>query len=224
MKQSLTRPRLSKLSGFTLVELLVVIGIIAILAGVLLSAGGTAIKASLRLKAANTAGQIQTACMNYFTEYSVYPVPNTVNGTDYTIQDTAIRAADWGVLVEALSGNIKPSTGLAAPAGLAISNTRGIAFLSLKAADVDTHDAPKNPLPPDPVNHIYFNIAMDSDYDGILGTLPPTSAIMPNFATGTVTNLALTGGTSTAGIAVWANCTTKPDNPACNAGWWVHTY
>jgi hypothetical protein len=96
------------------------------------------LKAAARAKANNTANQIQTAVLNYYTEYSVYPVP-TGTTTDYTITDK--DAASWGVLVEALSGNIKPSTGAAAPA-TTISNTRGIAFLSLKANDVDANYSP----------------------------------------------------------------------------------
>jgi prepilin-type N-terminal cleavage/methylation domain-containing protein len=207
-------------AGFTLVELLVVIGIIAILAGVLLTAGGSAIKAALRAKASNTATQIQTACLNYYTEYSVYPVP-TGTTTDYPIVDT--DATDWGILVDALCGNISPTTGTAV-AATTITNTRSIAFLSLKASDVGVHDAPLNPLPPDPKNQIYFNIALDGDYDGVLGVAPSAVTTMPNFSTGTATSLTLTGGSSTAGVAVWANCTGKPNSTTCNAAWWIHTY
>jgi prepilin-type N-terminal cleavage/methylation domain-containing protein len=226
--RSLARSRLSKLSSFTLVELLVVIGIIAILAAVLMSAGNMAIKAALRAKAANTATQIQTACLNYYTEYSVYPVGSATTDGGAQIGDTASSATSWGNLIEALSGNIKPSTGLAATQ-TAITNSRGIAFLSLRAADVDSSDAPKNPLPAGTgsSSEIYFNIAMDADYDGVLGATPST-AVLPNFASGTTTSLTVTGGSSTAGVAVWANCTgtiaPASGSMSCNANWWVHTY
>jgi len=230
MKQSLPRRRGSRLSGFTLLELLVVIGIIAILAGVLLSAGSMALKAALRTKAANLANQIQTGAYGYYTEYSVYPVP-TGTTLDYTIGDsTAANGASWASLLYCLSGNISPSTGLTTPTpATLIANTRAIHFLNLKTSDVypsgsaiGVQDAPVNPLPSG--TSIYFNIAIDSDYDGILGTIAPTSTVMPNFATGTSTSLTLSGGTSTAGVAVWANCTTKSPSTSCNANWWVHTY
>lgn len=220
MKKSLSRSRVSRLSGFTLVELLVVIGIIAILAGILLGVTGPAFRAAQRVKAANLASQIQTAASAYDTEYGVYPVPSGT-AADYTIADN--DAADWGVLIDALCGNISASKGTAVPA-TTIANSRVIAFLTFRSTDVDTHDAPLNPLPPDPAVHIYFNIAMDSDYDGILGVAPSAVATMPNFSKATSTNLPLGGGSSTAGVAVWANCTTKPNNAVCNPNFWVHTY
>ena len=64
--------------SFTLVELLVVIAIIAVLAGIILSAGNTVVNLAKRAKAQNMANQLQTATQAYFTEYSVYPVPTGV--------------------------------------------------------------------------------------------------------------------------------------------------
>jgi prepilin-type N-terminal cleavage/methylation domain-containing protein len=214
MKKTFTRLRLSKLSSFTLVELLVVIGIIAILASVILSAGTSALKAAMRAKALNMATQLQTACLGYYTEYSVYPVPANTT-TDYTITDTDF--ASWGNLIQALCGNIKPSTGGVATPN--ITNSRGIAFLSLKSSDVDSHDAPLNALPT--TTQIYFNIAMDSDYDGILGAggAGSSTAVLPKFS---ATPWATTGGTSTAGVAVWANCNGVATST--NGNYWVHTY
>ena len=234
MKQSSARPRLSKLSGFTLVELLVVIAIIAILAAALTVASGVAIKAARRAQAANLANQIQTAVLGYYTEYSVYPVPSGTT-TDTLIGDTqSADGASWAALLYCLSGNISPSTGLASPVpSTPVSNTRGIAFLSLKSSDVFTSttltpnavvDAPKNPLPTssNPANGIYFNIAIDSDYDGLLGTTSPTQGNLPNFSKSTVTTMDLTTGTSTAGVAVWANC--NGSTTTTNPNFWVHTY
>ena len=90
MKKSVIRPSFARNSGFTLVELLVVIAIIAVLASVLMGAAGMAMKAAQRAKTYNTCSQIQSAAMNYFTEYSVYPVPTVpapVTGQDYYISD-----------------------------------------------------------------------------------------------------------------------------------------
>jgi prepilin-type N-terminal cleavage/methylation domain-containing protein len=229
MKKTLRR---SKLSGFTLVELLVVIAIIAILAGVILSSGSMALKAAQRAKAGTMASQLQTASMAYFTEYSVYPIPaSAAAGKDYEIHDTTAGTdttgtADdtaWGNLTSSLCGMINPSTGVAVAASTAIpANTRSIAFLSLKSSDVDAKGTPLNALASG--TSIYFNIAMDGDYDNLLGVAPSVVLDMPNFSTGTATSLTLTGGTSSAGVAVWGNCTTKTAATACNAGFWVHTY
>ncbi len=219
MKQFFVRSRSVRRSGFTLVELLVVIAIIAVLAGVLLSAGGLAIKEAKKTQAANLATQLQTAALNYYTEYSVYPDDSAAfpSGTDYLLPDTDL--ANWSNMLVALCGNINPSTGVATTS--TVSNTRGISFLTLKASDVivnGTQVAPKNPLPPDKI-HLYFNMAVDNDYNGVLGVAASSAVVtMPNF-TGTFS--ATGGGTSTAGVAVWANCNT---GTTLSANWYVHTY
>jgi prepilin-type N-terminal cleavage/methylation domain-containing protein len=223
MKHSFSGPRSIRQSGFTLVELLVVIGIIAILASVILAAGGAAIRAAKRAAAANMASQLQTSCTAYNTEYGVYPVPSTQGATDYVIQDS--DGASWATLVEALSGNINPLNGNTV-APTSITNTRGIAFISLKASDLDTVNsiaAPKNPISYDSVGHPYYFIAMDSDYDNILGGTTGTSTgQLPNFATATNGSAPPMTGSSTAGVAVWANCNSSATS--LNPAFWVHTY
>jgi len=219
MKRTLSRSHSSKLSGFTLVELLVVIGIIAILASVILFAGTSALRAAKQAKAQATANAIQAAALGYYTEYSVYPVPTGTVNTDYTIADAAGNQTAWGLLIDALSGNVSPYSGKAV-AATTITNARAITFLSLRSSDVDNGDAPLNPVPTGP--SIYFNIAMDSDYDNVLGVAPSAVTTMPNFATSTVGNVALTGGSSSAGVVVWANCNGKATLQ--NPSFWVHTY
>ena len=212
-------------ASFTLVELLVVIAIIAILAAATLSVGNLVINEAKKTKAQNTAVQIQTAVSNYYTEYSVYP---TATGTgDYKIDDTDMGtyisvsgASTWGALIDCLSGNISPSGGTPV-AGF--SNNRAVAFLSLKSTDVTltgTHeDAPLNPLPYS-TGHLYFNIVVDAAYAGILGKgdTGNSTTWLPNFGS----TFSTTGGTSTAGVAVWANC--NPSGGTTSANWYVHTY
>lgn len=228
MKKFNSRSRLARLDSFTLVELLVVIGIIAILAGVLFSAGGAALRAAQRAKAFNIANQIQSASVNYYTEYSIYPIPAgkvTSPATDYVLTDASSGATEWGGIIYALSGNLHPSTGLSTPTPSSPApptNARGIAFLSMKASDVDANDAPKNPLPANSTANPYFNIAMDGDYDGILGVGSSAVKVLPNFAASPFTSTAAAGGGScTSGVAVWANCNTSVTT---NAGFYVHTY
>jgi prepilin-type N-terminal cleavage/methylation domain-containing protein/prepilin-type processing-associated H-X9-DG protein len=61
-------------SGFTLVELLIVIGIIAILIAILLPALMGARKQTVRLVCANNMRQIGQAIVGYTAEWNVYPV------------------------------------------------------------------------------------------------------------------------------------------------------
>jgi prepilin-type N-terminal cleavage/methylation domain-containing protein len=230
MKKLLAR-RFTERYAFTLVELLVVIGIIAILAAVLMNAGNLAIKEAKKAKAQNTATQIQTAVTNYYTEYSVYPTPSGAAASDWKIDDgdnatglsPAPTGSPWGGLIQCLSGNISPT---ASTLYSSFPNTRQVAFLTLRASDVSTAaghlDAPINPLTVSTTNP-YFNIAVDGDYDNILGKGSSTSGSwLPNFTTsftGTTTTMT---GLSTAGVAVWANCNTIPTSSS--SGWWVHTY
>lgn len=220
MKRLKSRSRLAKLSSFTLVELLVVMGIIAILASVLVIAAGSVIKQAQRAKFGVTATSIQTAVLNYNTEYSVYPLPTTTTPKDILFDDT--DSTDWKNLLLSLCGNINPLTG-SSDTTSTITNSRSIAFLSLKKADVydstaTANVAPINPLPPD-ANHKYLNIAMDGDYDGIIGVSPSAVTTMPNFGSSFSSS---GGGSSTQGVAVWANC--NGSTTSTNANFWVHTY
>jgi prepilin-type N-terminal cleavage/methylation domain-containing protein len=226
MKRIPNHCRRSGYSGFTLVELLVVMGIIAILASVILYAGGTAIRAAKRVKAANMANQIQTAALNYYTEYSVYPVPSTATAsTDFYASDS--DTTSWPIIIEALCGNQSPHNGTSGLTGLTVTNTRAIAFLQLKPTDVDSHDCPVNPLPISTTANPYFNIGMDYDYSGIIGdsgTAP--SPGMPNFTTsaqGAMTYYASPKGVS-GGVVVWANCNTSTTAALWNPNFYVHTY
>ena len=232
MKRLLLRSRFFKSFGFTLIELLVVMSIIAILAGVLFPVVNSAINAAKRAKANATISQIQTAVLAYNTEYSVYPVA-TGTGTDTIYSDS--DGTDWAILDEVLAGNVRPSTGASFTPSTGPTNTRAIPFLNLKSSDVfgasstGTQDAPKNPIPASNGTSLYFNIAMDSDYDGLIPTTTGSTSVswtMPNFGTSTAGNIT-TGGTSSAGVALWVNCTGTVSNStstANNPSFWEKTY
>jgi type II secretory pathway pseudopilin PulG len=223
-KTSLRR-QLNRLHSFTLVELLVVIGIIALLAAILLPTANWAIKAAKRVQASNTATQIQTAAMAYFTEYGIYPVPYGAAAGDYLLTDATANKATWGTLICTLCGNLQPSNPLSTYTPTTITNARGVAFLNMKASDVDSGNAPLNPLPPSTSGtspNPYFNIAMDYDYDSIIGTNSVTKNNVPNFALSSQSSINWTG-TSTAGAIVWANCSGNTSNTN-NANYWVHTF
>ena len=217
-------------SGFTLVELLVVMGIIAILAGVLFAAGGAALRAAERAKAAQIANALQTSVLNYYTEYNVYPLPaNTPTTGDYMISDG--DTANWPILVDALCGNINPYNS-SSVTPTTIANARNITFLNLKAGDLisATDPAPKNPLPAIPANNS-FNLVMDANYDNIVGdgTIGGSSSStagtpMPDFVNSSIGNIkAIAGNAGTSGgVAVWADCntSTKEENP----GFFIRTF
>lgn len=78
--------------AFTLIELLIVIGIIGILMGLLFPAVSSAILAARRAQARNDAVQIATACRAYETEYGVGPFSTNT----YTQVDGALLSALMG--------------------------------------------------------------------------------------------------------------------------------
>ncbi|MGN6726721.1 MAG: type II secretion system protein, partial [Tepidisphaeraceae bacterium] len=67
------RPQSARRSGFTLVELLIVIGIIAILVGILLPVAGRVRVAAKRTQTLATMSKIEQACEQYYSAFGAYP-------------------------------------------------------------------------------------------------------------------------------------------------------
>jgi prepilin-type N-terminal cleavage/methylation domain-containing protein len=228
------KPQRCHYSGFTLVELLVVIAIIAILAAVLSVSASAAINAAKRAKAQNQAAQIQTAIVNYYTEYGVYPLPAGYASTSGDLLEGLNGTVDPNqqTLFFALCGNIDAAQP-GAPANNinGVSNTRNIPFLTPKKSDVDTNGVMVNPFSSG-TTYYYFSIAIDADYSGVLGDTGNVLTSMPDFTKWTNNNNypALQNGI-TQGSAVWTCC--DPANLGAPVGaWtasktpsdWVHTY
>jgi prepilin-type N-terminal cleavage/methylation domain-containing protein len=232
MKRSILHSRSSQRSGFTLVELLVVMSIIAILASVLFAVGTAAIRAAKRTGAQNTAIQLSGAVTSYYAEYNTYPLAATATGNPVDVYYDLNDVQDWKILTQALSGNINTqpgsSFGTAAtglPAGL---NTRGIAYMNPRPGDLDTNGIYKNPFSTTAAP-TYFFIAMDADYSNLVGDTGTAAGKIPDFSptvsttkTGVVYDLP--NGIS-GGVAVWCNNDQQPtgatnNNPALWSRTW----
>ena len=214
-------------SGFTLVELLVVMGIIAILVGVLLAGISSAIAFAKRTKANSTASQIATAVQNYYTEYGVYPTAGNGGADDYY---SGTAAGNWPQMIYTLCGNISPLTGTSS-GGSSISttaNSRNIAYLSPTGSDIDSTGAMKNPFASGSsktvatgVPGLYFFMAVDVDYSGVVGDSGAAAGQLMDFS-GTTVGVLSHGVPG--GVAVWCSC----DQPLAGAkslsSHWAHTY
>ena len=207
--------------AFTLVELLVVMGIIAILAGAALAGVSSALKFAKRTKANTTASQIATAVQNYYTEYGVYPTADAAGSAtdDYYAGDDS-GSSQWAPLIIALCGNQNPYSPTGTPVtGNAVPNSRNIAYLSPTHSDVDAQGRMLNPFGTSAAGK-YFYMVVDTDYDGVAGD---TSSTKPYDFSGQYVNAG--GKAVPGGVAVWCSCDqTIPPTATSLSKDWAHTY
>lgn len=216
-------------SGFTLVELLVVMGIIAILAGVIGVSVGSAIKYAKRTKSSSMATSIQTAVQNYYTEYGVYPTPSGF-GDGATPTDAYYdggSSSGWKDLITALCGDMNPAS--SPPTVLTPTpdlNTRKIAFFTPSRSDIDVAGStgvPQNPFYTSGGTYPqFYYMIIDTDYSGIAGDTG-SAPMIPDFSG---TNVA-SGKAVVGGVIVWSPndqpLTSSAANPSKSA-FWSHTY
>ncbi len=154
--------------GFTLVELLVVITIIAVLAGAGFAAANAAVQKAKKVTALATCTSIEQAVNQFYTEYNSMPKATIVEGT--AVETTT---ADGNALLDTLLG---------LETGATILNSRAVRFLSVKEGKAKKNGliytvggTPKADGLYDPWGGSY-KVVMDGDYDEIVTPQPKAAA------------------------------------------------
>ena len=132
-------------AGFTLVELLVVIGIIVILMSLLLTAIPAVKEASRKLEAKNMVNQIAVACNAYYTEYAKFPpltdpsAPPPQADKDQWVGDSAMTATQNNNQLFFTLRNIAKG-----PNKDNATNPRRVVFFEGKSAAVNNSGKPRS--------------------------------------------------------------------------------
>src|SRR6478672_9338641 len=92
-------------NAFTLIELIVVVGIIIVLSGLVLSTVGYARKKGARARAETEIAAISAACENYKADNGVYPTSTDTNGLDPTTGTIANYKTPCRYMYGELSGD-----------------------------------------------------------------------------------------------------------------------
>jgi len=103
-------------NAFTLIELILVVGIIIVLAGLVLSTVGYARKKGARARAETEIAAMSAACENYKADNGVYPANSDTNALNAqtSVNPSAYQAASlylYNALFGATAGSRTPNTG-----------------------------------------------------------------------------------------------------------------
>ncbi|MEY3394781.1 MAG: hypothetical protein RL346_1017 [Verrucomicrobiota bacterium] len=159
----------SKYAGFTLVELLVVIVIIMVLAGLSFSVGSGMMQRARKTAAQQVVNNIATSVEQFYSEYNLLPDPKEGTDEDNVSSPFETNETDGITLLEILSGLENQQ------------NERKLRFLNVKEADKGNRDGIIFSPAGDEIIGLFdpwgepYYVILDYDYDDRL-EFSPSSA------------------------------------------------
>ena len=153
-----------KEASFTLVELLVVISIIGLLAGLGFPAINGAMQAGKKTEVAALAESIKTAINAYYTEYSTYP-SNTSSKTDAAFLDlmtnsSGTNAGNYrGVVFLEVPAKFTNSSGIVTPKGFCKNGAQSNFFVLIDTGGVG-YVRPKSNSPTLAITQVPSSVAV----------------------------------------------------------------
>ena len=166
--------------AFTLLELLVVISIIAVLAGILLPVTGSVMNNARKVQAKNTEVQIVNAVKSFQTDYGVYPVTTDQSASGANDVTFGINDPHSALLTDCLRDDGYGNDTL---------NTRHVVYLEMPSVKNSTNQ--KNGIgltdgqPYDPWGNVYI-IRVDSSYDNAVQNPYTANAGYQTLGTGVI--------------------------------------
>jgi len=164
----------SRCNAFTLIELVLVVGIILVLAGLVLSTVGYARKKGARARAETEIAAISAACENYKADNAVYPNNTGTGGTD-GLDPLTTTLANYEMPCRYMYGEISGDRDFN---GTPDTNARPyMAFkeISLLRADMSNPPSSSNPVTAirDPFGNSYgYSTAKAANPSGTIGFNP----------------------------------------------------
>lgn len=145
--------------GFTLVEMLVVIAIIALLAAIVIPALSGAMKASKKARAMRQVQDIHGAIERYWSEYNRMPVPREQKhgGNDIRYKEDNNKVINILMAKDIATWSADD---------IAVTNPKRLAFLDLDARSLAEYSANADGLK-DPWGN-YYELMMDMNFDNVI--------------------------------------------------------
>jgi prepilin-type N-terminal cleavage/methylation domain-containing protein len=166
--------KLNKSAAFTLIELLTVIAIIGILAGIIIPAVGAVKTSANKARTKVQFSQWASAISLFKQDYGFYPSFSSsstppAGDTAYNLNDQTARQ----LFVEILAGKLPNGDALASGGDAIRQNKRRASYFSFSGSEIATSGATVTSIQ-DAFGNTEILVAMDYNYDGLV-TVPASS-------------------------------------------------